>query len=214
LFESLNQKEHFETSIIELIQFNTVIICVYRPPNSNINIFIETLDTIISNFISKGKNTSIVGDLNIDFLGGNVNPQLQTMLSLYGLQAIVDVPTRIRSRSQTAIDQIILIKCLWDYKFKVTATGFSDHYAQTLQVQMQYKNKMRQAIVKEEFRIFRSCSEDNVQYLNSLLEKETWELVFKQASVNDAYNEFLGTFQYYYYEWSKYTGSKSHSQCF
>jgi hypothetical protein len=29
-----------------------------------------------------------------------------------------------------------------------------------------------------------------------LLGKETWELVFKQNSASDAYNEFLGTFQY------------------
>jgi hypothetical protein len=37
-----------------------------------------------------------------------------------------------------------------------------------------------------------------LQYLNYLLEKETWELVFKQTSVNDAYSEFLGISQYYY----------------
>ena len=44
----------------------------------------------------------------------------------------------------------------------------------------------------------RSYKEENVQYLCNLLDKETWELVFKQKSANDAYNEFLGTFQYYY----------------
>jgi exonuclease III len=47
LFENLTQ-EHFEASIIELTQFNTIIICVYKTPNSNINIFIETTDTWIS----------------------------------------------------------------------------------------------------------------------------------------------------------------------
>jgi hypothetical protein len=51
LFQSLSQEEHFEASIAELTQFNTIIVCVYRPPNSNINIFIEILDTIISNLI-------------------------------------------------------------------------------------------------------------------------------------------------------------------
>ena len=30
------------------------------------------------------------------------------------------------------------------------------------------------------------------------MEEESWEPVFRQTSVNDAYNEFLGTFQYYY----------------
>jgi exonuclease III len=73
LSESLNQEEHFEACIIELIQLSTIIICVYRTPSSNINIFIETLDIIISNEINKGKSAIIVGDLNIDFLGRNVN---------------------------------------------------------------------------------------------------------------------------------------------
>lgn len=54
------------------------------------------------------------------------------MLNSYGLQAIVDVPTRIGHGSQTAVDQIILNKYLWDYNFKVIATGYSDHFAQIL----------------------------------------------------------------------------------
>jgi hypothetical protein len=44
---------------------------------------------------------------------------------------------------------------------------------------------------REELRTVRSCREENVQYLNYLLEKETGGLVFRQTSVNDAYNEFL-----------------------
>jgi hypothetical protein len=50
--------------------------------------------------------------------------------------------------------------------------------------------------INEESRIARSYKEENVQYLKYLLGKETWELVFKQNSTSDAYNEFLGTFQY------------------
>ncbi|PNF39304.1 hypothetical protein B7P43_G16557 [Cryptotermes secundus] len=174
--------------------------CVYRTPNSNINIFIETMDIIINELLNKDKKIIMVGDFNIDFLGNRVNLQLQTMINSYGLEAIVDVPTRISSRSRTAIDQIILNKGLWEYKFEVIETGFSDHSAQILQVQMQQENKnqKRQARAEREYRMVRTYSEENVQYLNYLLDKETWELVFKQKSANNAYNEFLDTFQYYY----------------
>jgi hypothetical protein len=51
------------------------------------------------------------------------------MLNSYGLQAIVDVPTRIGPTSQTAIDQIILNKCIWGYTLKMNDTGLSDHKA-------------------------------------------------------------------------------------
>jgi hypothetical protein len=80
----------------------------------------------------------------------------------------------------------------------VTDTGFSDHKAQILQIQIQCKNEKGQVRLKEEFRIARSYREKNIQYLNYLLGKENWELVFKQNSANDAYNEFLGTLRYYY----------------
>ena len=89
LFEHYTREEHFETSIIELTQSNTVIMCVYRTPNSNINIFIETMDIIINELLNKDKKIIMVGDFNIDFLGNRVNlVQLQTMINSYGLQTI------------------------------------------------------------------------------------------------------------------------------
>jgi hypothetical protein len=198
LYEYLNHEEHFEASSIKLTQYNAIIICIYRTPNSNINILLENMDIILTKLTNKGKSIIIVGDLNIDFLSGNVNPHLQTMLNSYGLQAAVDVPTRIGNHSQSAIDQVILNKDLWDYSLDVIETGLSDHKAQILQLQMNHKNKKGLNRLKEEVRIARSYKEENIQYLNYLLGKENWELVLKQNSVNNAYNEFLGTLKYYY----------------
>jgi deoxyribodipyrimidine photolyase len=63
---------------------------------------------------------------------------------------------------------------------------------------MHYKNRKGQGRITKDLRLARSYSEENVQYLNYLLGKEAWELVLKQNEANDAYNEFLGTFQYYH----------------
>jgi hypothetical protein len=97
-----------------------------------------------------------------------------------------------------AIDQIILNKGLWDYNFKVAETGLSDHNAQILQVCMRHKNKQGLGRITKEFRFARFYSGENVQYVNYLLGKETWELVLNQNEANGAYNEFLGIFQYCY----------------
>jgi hypothetical protein len=78
----------------------------------------------------------------------------------------------------------------------VIEIGISDHV--WIQAPMHYENKKGQGKINDEFRIARSYREENVQYLNYLLGKETWELVFKQNSANNAYNEFIGTFQYYH----------------
>jgi hypothetical protein len=60
LFDKLNKEEHVEASIIELTQYNTIIICVYRTPNSDINVFIRTMDTIISNLTNKRKSITLL----------------------------------------------------------------------------------------------------------------------------------------------------------
>jgi hypothetical protein len=54
----------------------------------------------------------------------------------------------------------------------VVDTGFSDHKAQILQLQIQHKNKKGKVRLKEEYRIAISYGEENVQYLNYLLGKE------------------------------------------
>jgi hypothetical protein len=149
--------------IIELIQCSKIIICVYRTPNSNINIFIETIDTILGNLINTEKGIIIVGDTNIDYLGKRVNLQLQTMLNSYGLQAIVAVPMRIGHTSQTAIDEIILNKSIWGYTLKVTDIGFSDHKAQILQIQFQHKKRKGAFRLNGEYRMARSYREENIQ---------------------------------------------------
>jgi hypothetical protein len=76
-------------------------------------------------------------------------------------------------------------------------TGLSDHNVQIPQVQLYYKNKKGQGRITKKFRLTRSYSEEDVQYLNYLLGKEIWDLVLKQKEVNDAYNEFLDILQYF-----------------
>jgi hypothetical protein len=65
---------------------------------------------------------------------------------------------------------------------------------------MQNKNRIAkgQSRVEGEYRMVGTYSEENVQYLNHLLGKETWQSVFKQKAANNAHNEFLCIFQYYY----------------
>jgi hypothetical protein len=114
------------------------------------------------------------------------------------IEAVVEIPTRIGPISQKAIDQIIINKGIWRYNLKVIDTGFSDHKAQVLQIQMQYNHKKGHARIKEEYKISRSCKEENIQYLNYLLGKENWQRILKENSVNNAYNEFVDTLPYYF----------------
>jgi hypothetical protein len=78
---------------------------------------------------------------------------------------------------------------------------------------MQYINKKRQATVKEKFRTVRPCSEENVQYLNYLVEKKSWSInsgpVETTESLHDIRNSGVAEFEvltvvtecmFYFYE--------------
>lgn len=133
-FESICMEDHFEASMVELDHLKTIVICIYRTPNSNILVFIEILDNVLNELTKKQKKVILIGDFNINFLDDKVNTQLLSVLNSYGLQTVIDEPTRVGKDSQSAIDQIILNTSLWDYNHTVIDTGFSDLYAQILQL--------------------------------------------------------------------------------
>ena len=56
----------------------------------DIEILIGKLHNKIGKLTNKNKNVIIVGDLNIDFLNGNANAKLQTMLNSTGCDRVVN----------------------------------------------------------------------------------------------------------------------------
>ena len=70
-------EEHYEASMVELTQLNTIIICIYRTPASNIQIFINNLDITLQEILKiNNKKVIILGDFNINFLNSNIDPNL------------------------------------------------------------------------------------------------------------------------------------------
>ena len=85
-----------------------VISCIYRTPGSNIDMFIDTLNTILSD--SKCNSSLFVcGDFKIDLLnnGEHVGTTkfIDAMYSI-GLYPLIDKPSRITQYSATLIDNI------------------------------------------------------------------------------------------------------------
>ena len=137
--------------------------------------------------------TIILGDFNINFLNSNIDPNLEIVMNSYALHDIVEEPTRTGTNSQTIIDQVILKESLWEYNCQVIDTGFSDHYAQILEL---HNIKRENSISKKSYKIVRPINDTNKEYLNYLLENQSWENVCKQTSVNAASSEFLDIFNY------------------
>ena len=55
-------------SIIELPEYKLYIVCIYRSPDGQFEIFLNKLELVIQKLLMKKKSLLLCGDLNIDFL--------------------------------------------------------------------------------------------------------------------------------------------------
>ena len=68
--------------------------------------FKNSLNNMLSNFITKSRKVTLLGDKNVGYLKKNDNLAIKNIFHLYGFQQIVTKPTRITEDSKTLIDTI------------------------------------------------------------------------------------------------------------
>ena len=103
--------EGAEDLFIEILNDKTknIIVCImYRPPNHNIDIFLDNFDRCLDVVSRENKEVYIMGDFNINLLNSDDNHivKFSTTLQSYAFTSHIDKPTRISCTSQTLIDNI------------------------------------------------------------------------------------------------------------
>ncbi|KAJ8981734.1 hypothetical protein NQ317_008995 [Molorchus minor] len=85
---------------------------LYRPPNLNFNKCIENLENTLISLLPEYDYVVFGGDFNVDFLNTNSYNYtlLNNLLNKYGLNQIINKPTRVTDNSETLID-IIVTSC-------------------------------------------------------------------------------------------------------
>lgn len=98
-------EKHFECCAIEIPLHKIVVICIYRTPDSDINIFFKHLEDIFYKFNkNKTKRIIILGDLNIDTIkNSRISKDFVLLLESYNFKLHIKEPTR----QKTCIDHII-----------------------------------------------------------------------------------------------------------
>ena len=104
---------------------------MYRPPNTNINDFLETFNQQITRII-KTRSECIIGlDHNLDLLKQSTHPKTQEFLENildHNLLPTITKPTRISKTSATLIDNILISKKLQpDFESFIIIDDLSDH---------------------------------------------------------------------------------------
>jgi hypothetical protein len=191
--KDLNEEKEFEMSATELVDYGFIILCIYRPPDSNFQIFEKMLELVMQKTQSKKKKILMCGDWNLNFMVENKRTlEVKNLLESYNLTNIVRLPTRITPTSKSLIDVVIINKQYLKTEISVVEMGFSDHLAQVIRINTGNKKRKNTLVVR------RHLTNRNIEAFTQLLAKESWNDVLNQSDVNASLKAFMDSFLYYF----------------
>lgn len=177
-FERLSQEKCFEICAIKLSNNNSVLVNIYRTPDSDFETFIEKLETLLNIATSKFTNVIVMGDFNINFHKTNqtATNQMLDLTSSYHLKPVITQSTR----KQNCIDNVFTPIALKIGKHLAFQPAISDHEA--LEVELHLPNTIHGDDANEV--TYRNYSAKNkTRFLNNLLQ-ESWSAVYNSEDPN------------------------------
>lgn len=198
-YESINVDQFciekvFEVALIAFNALKLIVITVYRTPDSDIELFNDTLNDLILYVqkLKKFKNFNLVisGDLNIDirFINCKTKVFLNLLRSL-NLYCLNKSPTRLNA----CLDNIITHSLSNEYSCEVIQPHLSDHMGLKLDIKLKYNSCKNKIEVKETV-IFRPINKFSVsRFVSRLSELDWFGELGKFVSVEQAFQYFLET---------------------
>ena len=112
---------------------NMLVGVIYRPPNTDIKLFIDALKEILENVQSENKVLYLVRDYNIKLLNvdsHSLTADLNDTIYSYGLVPFITRPTRVTKISATLIDNTFTNKSIryGESMYGILVSDISDQY--------------------------------------------------------------------------------------
>ena len=149
--------------------------CIYRHPNTDVEKFIQYLDTVVSKAKIERRLVFLMGDLNINLLNYDSNTAtnefLNLMVSQYLLPHILH-PTRITDHPSTIIDNIFTNNTDYETISGNMLTLIADHFPQFI-------------ILKKMSINYKSCSYYQHDYYNFDEQKLIDDVVSQLVTFSD-----------------------------
>ena len=193
--ESTEQIFEYCTTSFIYNEEKTVIICIYRSPQSDLGAFLYDLEKLLRIICRKFRKAIVSGDFNVDL--GKVNNEhtirLLDVFASYNFRPLINEPTRYANMSASVIDNIF-VNFVEEFRFKIVNTGLSDHQGIDLCLPCanlcEPKNNYSMVV--------RNFSPENESHFSLLLQQETWEEVYNELSTNGKFLNFFHTFSHYF----------------
>ena len=163
---------------------NVLIGVIYRPPNSDVNSFIEQLADILHKLARENKLVYLMGDFNINLF--NFDKYLLTndflnLMYTHSYIPLITKATRVYKSSATLIDNIFTNTVGSDNMNGVLMTDISDHFPiYTITKHIKEKEIQRTKTI-------RVTSEVNIKKFKDKLLNIDWHPVFSTTNPQDGY---------------------------
>ena len=163
----------FTNNIFEWSGFCTKIlnkkylfICIYRPPNSDVDFFLKELECFLSNISKSSSNIYVPGDFNIDIaINDNTTNSFKNAFASYNMHPLINQPTRISTTHSSIIDNIFTNNNSRSIIKGIICDDISDHLPIFAYIPIKFS-------IPEPKRpniILRHLEENDVLYANNLL---------------------------------------------
>ena len=94
---------------LELTERSLIMICVYRPPSGDFDLFLQLLEQVLLSLYGPSTEFLICGDFNVDYLQNcNQKQELSVLLGTCNMIHTVNFPTRVQQLHVSAIDNIFI----------------------------------------------------------------------------------------------------------
>ena len=171
---------------------DVIISVVYRPPNTDVTAFVESLQELLSKVKKENKLVYLMGDFNINLLESESHvPTSEFLENLYShsLFPMITKPTRVTSSSATLIDNIICpLTAEQNVKSGILFTDISDHFPVFSVFTNSYLNK------QDSLQKTRDLSETNVKHFCDKLRQFNWDFILNENNGQIAFLHFFELF--------------------
>lgn len=167
------------------------IICVYRSPSGDLDLFFKYLYSLLELTHKQNRYIVLCGDFNINLLVNSHNSlKLCQTLDSFGLKRHIYLPTRIGVSSESCIDNIFSNFHIDDVNSTVKNAHVSDHLCQLISW-----NKLPPKVHSYVSCTKRIFNAHNKTYFKELIKKETW---VNNNTPDLLVSNFIGTFKYHF----------------
>jgi len=163
-----------------------VVGAIYRPPDSTVSSFLDSLRSQLQVALSRGKPLLLLGDMNIDLSSPNMPGvrRYQQLLTELSLHQLVHEPTHLSPRP-SILDHIITNQPDLQSTVRVLSDSLSDHQPVTCRVPLpRVRNKHKTRQIRRWDR-----TDWNGVCLDFLV--SDWSAVYEAADVDSKLREFM-----------------------